>query len=751
MRAAQVNFATATARVELEAGVSADASLRCAVSDAIVDAGFGVVATEDPAVAGLSSSPAHASTHDHRAHELTATIDSLRARFWVAAVLGVPELVLGMSHGALWPESIRHTVLPGWIECALTTPIVLWCGWPIARLGLGALAHGRANMHTLVTVGVWTAYAASIVSLVWPGALQAASSAGAPESAAHPPLFFEGAAIITVFVLLGRMLESRALLHTGDAVRALASLMPSSTRIVRGGQETEVPVDHVVVGDIVSLRPGERIPVDGIIDDGFAALDEASLTGEPIPRDVRRGDHARSGGIVRGGALRIQATATGAGSTLAGILNAVREAQGSRAPVERLVDRVAAWFTPAVIVLAVASAAAWWIARPENPAIALVTFVTVLVIACPCALGLATPTAVSVGVGRAARAGVLFRGANVFERARAISVLVVDKTGTLTEGRPDITKITMITMAPGAIPLPGAGDELSLLALAAAAEERSEHPLGRAVVRAAAARGLAVTTPTEFRSHEGGGVEAVVDGRRVLVGNARFMESKGVAMSAGAPATPATTMLWVAIDGSLVGSMTAADRIRGDAPATMAALRRLGVEVVMATGDAAAPAAEVARTLGIHRVFAECTPERKRAIVQELQDGGVAVAFAGDGVNDAPAIAQADLALAIGEGADAARAGAGVVLVRDGISAAADALVIARRTIRTIHANLWWAFAYNAACLPLAAGLSIVLFGTPLPPAVAGAAMAFSSVSVVLNSLRLARLRLPGTDSTSAP
>lgn len=717
-----VNFATKRARITtaLDASAAGADDVRGRVAAALAAAGYPVESDG-------------ANTDGHGVGQGSGHAAPDTARLIAAVSLAIPELVLGMTHGALWPEDLRHTALPGWVEFALTTPIVLWCAAPIARMGFAAVRHGTANMHTLVTVGVWTAYVASVASLLWPHWLNPAGAGGAE---AHAPLFFEAAAVITAFVLLGRHLESRALHRTGDAIRALAALTPPTARRMRDGAEDDVAIENVRVDDTLLVKPGEQTPVDGVVLKGNAALDESFLTGEPLPRDVGPGDAVRGGAIVRGGALTLRVTATSADSTVAHIVRAVEEAQGSKAPVQRRVDAIAAWFTPTVILIAIGAGLAWWLIRPDAPTIAIVTFVNVLVIACPCALGLATPTAVSVGVGLAARHGILFRGADVFERARAVRVLVMDKTGTLTIGRPELSDIR--AFAPDITPE-------RALELAAAVERSSEHPLAGALVRAADAQSLRPLPTEHFEAHAGGGVVGTVDGVVVTVGSAAFLRSRGVDVdetTLGAGNDDGASVLWVATDRSVAAACLVTDMIHGDAPAALAALRALSVEPVMATGDRPGAARKVATLLGIGRVYAEASPERKRAIVQELQAEHTRVAFVGDGVNDAPAIAQADLSMAMGAGTDAAQAGADVILIREGIAAAADAISISRLTLKTIHANLVWAFAYNAACIPLAAGLWLILFNTPFPPALAGAAMAFSSVSVVLNSLRLGRSRV---------
>ncbi|MDA1008267.1 MAG: heavy metal translocating P-type ATPase [Planctomycetota bacterium] len=717
---AEVNVPAGMVRLTLDASDQSQIALREALTVAIEHAGFTVPKVESTAA-----------PVDHRDQELLDSSAHMLTRIRVAVVAGVPVAVLGMSHGV----EVFQTPWAHWTQAILTTPIVVWCAAPITRAGWHALRHGRANMHSLVSIGVWTAYIASMASLIWPDLL----AVHGKNHDAHPMpvLFFESAAIITMFVLLGRILEARALRHTTDALRALARLQPNNATVERDGHAVEVEIDALRQGDLVVIRPGERIPVDGIVESGTASIDESSVTGEPLPIDAEVGLRVKSGTLALGGSLRVRATATGAGSTLARIMSLVQEAQGSKARIQHLVDKVAAWFTLVVLIIAVGSGIIWFLVEPTVPAIALSVFVAVLVVACPCALGLATPTAVSVGVGRAARAGILFRGADVFERARSINTVIIDKTGTLTLGRPDVTGMRTFTESIS---------EERLLTLAASAEHDSEHPLAHAVMRAATARGLALPRASQFSSEAGGGVAARVDQHDILVGRSSFLHSRGLSiedrLTENIPT--AASVLWVAVDGSLAGVLFATDTIRPDATRAVLALKNKGMRVIMATGDRADAAVAVARAVGITMVHAEMTPEKKHQLVREMQRSGARVAFAGDGINDAPALAQADLALAMGTGTDAARDSAGVILLREDISVIADTLTIADRTLSTIHWNLIWAFAYNAACLPLAAGVALPHFGILLTPSIAGAAMAFSSVSVVLNSLRLGRMRLDG-------
>ena len=547
-----------------------------------------------------------------------------------------------------------------------------------------------------------------------------------------PPVYFEAASAIIALVLLGRVLESRARRHTGDAIRALMGLQPKTAHVVREGQEVEVAVEAVVPGDVVVIRPGERIPVDGEVAEGRSELDEAMLTGESMPVAKGPGDAVFAATINKTGSFRFTATKVGADTALQQIVRLVREAQGNKAPIARLADVISGIFTPVVIGVAVVAFALWMVFTHGNTALAVQAFVAVLIIACPCALGLATPTAVMVATGRGAQLGILIKGGTALEMAHRLDTLVLDKTGTLTEGKSAVTDV---------VPL---GDEKAerLLATAAAAEQGSEHALGEAIVRAAAQRGLTVEAATDFDAHAGKGIEASVAGRWILVGNEAFMAAEGVDVTiaeevlerlAGEGKTP----MLVAADGVLTGVIAVADPVKPEAAEAVRTIKQMGLEVAMMTGDHPRTADAVAKSVGIGRVFAQVLPEQKASHVKELQAEGHRVGMVGDGINDAPALAQADLGIAMGSGTDVAMAAADVTLLRGDLMGVAAAMQLSRQTMRIIKQNLFWAFVYNVICIPLAAGVFYPITGWLLSPVIASAAMSLSSVSVVTNSLRL--------------
>ena len=632
---------------------------------------------------------------------------------------------------------------------ALALPVQLWAGWQFYRAAWRVGRHGSADMNTLIAAGTTAAFGYSVLATFAPGIFRAAG--------VETAVFFDTAAAIVALVLLGRLLEARAKLRTGDAVRGLIALRPHLARVWEEGEEYEIPVRAVRPGDIVIVRPAEQIPVDGEVVDGSSAVDESMLTGESLPVAKSAGDPVFGATLNTTGLLRVRATAVGADSALARIIRLVEEAQGSKAPIQALVDRVAAVFVPVVFAVAAVTFVAWLLGGPD-PALTLAVLnaVAVLIVACPCALGLATPTAIMVGIGRGAQEGILIRSAEALERAYRVDTVVLDKTGTITEGRPEVTGVVPIASEAGTRPLAGS----ELVRLAASAERASEHPYAGAVLREAERQGLELAWPEHFTAIPGSGVEATVDGRRLLVGTPDLLAGRGSRPDALAgPAAEASargeTALLVAVDGLAAGLLTVSDPLRPTAREGIARLRARRVEVVMLTGDRSETARAVADRVGIDRVVARVQPEEKTRIVRDLQEQGRIVAMVGDGINDAPALAQADVGIAVGSGTDVALETAGVTLMSADIRAVERALGLSRATIRTMKQNLVWAFAYNVALIPVAAGIGYLALGVLgrdevpfalqpllgergfLNPIAAAGAMAVSSVSVMANSLRL--------------
>jgi Cu+-exporting ATPase len=656
-------------------------------------------------------------------------------RFWIGLALTVPLLALEMGahlfdlHGLIQPQTSN------WLQFALATPVVLWAGAPFFARGWASLKNRSLNMFTLIALGVGTAFLYSFAAVAAPGAFPAALRG--PGGAV--PVYFEAAAVITVLVLLGQVLELRAREQTSGAIRALLDLAPKTARRVRpDGADEEVTLDQVVAGDRLRVRPGEKVPVDGEVLEGRVAIDESMVTGESMPVTKEAGDKVIGGAINRTGSFVMRADKVGADTLLAQIVQMVAQAQRSRAPIQRMADRVSAWFVPAVIATAVAAFIAWALVGPEpRLSYALVAAVSVLIIACPCALGLATPMSIMVGVGRGARAGVLIKNAEALERMEAIDTLVIDKTGTLTEGRPSVTAVR---------PVQG-WDEAEILRLAASLERGSEHPLADAIVRAAAERGLKLSEPRDFDSPVGKGVRGEVDGRRLALGSGRFLGEEGVAVQAleaeaDALRADGATAIFMAVDGQAAAILAIADPIKATTPEAVRALKADGVRLVMMTGDNRATAEAVARRLGMDEVAAEVLPGDKAAVVEKLRKEGRKVAMAGDGVNDAPALAAAEVGVAMGAGADVAIESAGVTLLKGDLNGLVKARRLSRAVMGNIRQNLFFAFAYNVAGVPIAAGVLYPAFGLTLSPQLAALAMALSSVSVIGNALRLRAVRL---------
>ena len=661
---------------------------------------------------------------------------ALRIRVIVAGLLTIP-LLIGL---------VRMTFLPGLpaifsdplFQLIVATPVQFWAGWPFYLGTWKALRHKAADMNTLIAVGTSAAYAYSVATIVVPSFFHAAGIGMSDEGL---PLYFDTAAAIITLILLGRFLEARARTHTSDAIRRLINLAPRTARVIRDGSEIDVEVAEVRVGDIVRVRPGETIAVDGVVTDGASGVDESMITGESLAVSKRADDLVIGGTLNTTGTLTFRATRVGGGTVLARIIRLVSEAQGSRAPIQRLADLVTGYFVPAVLGLAALTFAVWYVFGPA-PAfnLALLNMVAVLIIACPCALGLATPTSIMVGTGKGAEAGVLFRNAEALEHLGSVKAVVLDKTGTLTEGKPRVTDIVRAAGAP---------TEDDLLALVAAAERASEHPLADAIVREATeARSMSLPPASDFLATPGGGIAATVNGRRVLVGRPGFLEGEGIDVSplvaaADALAADGRTPVLAAIDGRAVAVIAIADTLKAGSAQAVAELHRLGIVVTMLTGDNQRTAQAIGRSVGIDRVVADVRPDGKAAAIKAIQAGGRSVAMVGDGVNDAPALASADVGVAMGSGTDVAMESAGVTLMSGDLRGLVTAIALSRATMRNIRQNLFWAFAYNVLLIPVAMGVLYPFTGILLDPILAAAAMALSSVTVVSNALRLRRFSPP--------
>ncbi|WP_428029064.1 heavy metal translocating P-type ATPase [Ancylobacter sp.] len=682
-------------------------------------------------ICGMGLEPMLVSLDDGPNHEL---VDMTR-RFRVGLALTVPVFALEM--GAHLVPALHHLVPPAtsnWIQLALATPVVLWAGWPFFVRGWQSLVTRNLNMFTLIALGTGVAYIYSLVAVLAPNLFPPAFR-GADGAV---PVYFESAAVITVLVLLGQVLELRAREQTSGAIRALLDLAPKTARRLAGdGGEEEVPLDQVTVGDRLRVRPGEKVPVDGTVVEGRSALDESLVTGESMPVTKAEGDAVIGGTLNRSGGLVIAAGKVGRDTLLARIVQMVAQAQRSRAPIQRLADQVAGWFVPLVVACAVLAFAAWASFGPEpRLSHALIAAVAVLIIACPCALGLATPMSIMVGVGRGAQMGVLVKNAEALERMEKVDTLVVDKTGTLTEGRPSVTAIVTEGV-----------EEAEALRLAAAVERPSEHPLAQAIVVAAQARGLDIPKVRGFDSPAGKGAYGLVEGKRVAIGSAAFLTELGIdpaplATRADELRREGASAVLLAVNGKAVAAIAIADPVKATTPQALADLAREGIRVVMLTGDNRVTAQAVARRLGIAEVEAEVAPEDKAAVVQKLQREGRVVAMAGDGVNDAPALAVADVGIAMGSGTDVAIESAGLTLLGGDLGGIIKARHLSQATMRNIRQNLFFAFLYNGAGVPIAAGVLYPVFGLLLSPMVAALAMALSSVSVISNALRLRAVNL---------
>ncbi|MDZ4753016.1 MAG: heavy metal translocating P-type ATPase [Phycisphaerae bacterium] len=752
---ASVNFATKTATVRYDAAAISPEKLVKVVKstgyDAVLpessatpaaahaghgDAMPGMTAAQHAAMPVGHAMDKGEVKEDHSAHmHVNADEQSVLLRkVIVGAVLSVPVLVIAMSHGKI---AIFNHPWINWLQLALTAPVVVWCGAQFYRMAWMGLKHFRANMDSLVALGTGTAFLYSIAATIWPGFF-AAAQGSTMGGMAMVPVYYEAAAVIIVLVLLGKLFEARATGNTSAAIRRLIGLQAKTARVVREGQERDIPVEQVIVGDTVIVRPGEKIPVDGKVETGDSAIDESMLTGESVPVEKKPGDAVFGATINATGALTFRATKVGKDTALQQIVHLVQEAQGNKAPIARLADTISGYFTPVVLGIAIVTFVVWYFAAPVDSrlSMALLTFVSVLIIACPCALGLATPTAIMVGTGRGAERGILIKGGEALETAHKLTAIILDKTGTITQGKPALTDVRA---------LPGV-TETDLVRLAASAERRSEHPLAAAIVEGAKARGLTLAEPTAFKAVVGNGIEATVEGRAVLIGKRALLNDRGMDTSAldalaGELATLGKTPMYVAIDGKPAGLIAVADRVKPESKAAIEQMQKLGLRVAMITGDNAKTAAAVAREVGItsDMVFAEVLPGNKVEHVKQLQAQGLVVGMVGDGINDAPALAQADIGLAMGTGTDVAIEASDITLIRGDLRSVPEAIALSKATMRTIKQNLFWAFVYNALGIPVAAGVLYPFTGWLLSPIIASAAMAFSSVSVVLNSLRLAR------------
>ena len=716
VQSALVNFATEKATVHYVPGQASPASLK----EAVVNAGYGV----------MERAP-DTSAADRQAEidrQKAAAYVKLKRRFQVA--VGLAVVVMALSMLMLWPAAMQRVNMR-WLNYGLlllTLPVLLYSGREFYSSAWNGFKHRAANMDTLIAVGTGAAFLYSLAATVAPGFFE--------QHGLMPEVYYDTTATIIALILLGKVLELRAKTQTSAAIRSLMGLQAKTARVVRpGGQEVDVPIEQVQLDDVVVVRPGEKVATDGLITEGSSAVDEAMLTGESLPVEKKAGDPVFGATLNKTGSFRFRVTKVGADTMLSQIVKLVEDAQGSRAPIQRLADKVSAIFVPTVVVIAILTFVLWFDLAPvaTRLPLALVNFVAVLIIACPCALGLATPTAIMVSTGKGAEYGVLIRNAEALEKAYKVNTVLLDKTGTITRGEPAVTDF---------VPVAGQ-DAAQLLQLVAALERQSEHPLAEAVVRYADAQGAAQLSATEFRAIEGKGAAATVNGQVVLIGNQGLLRDEKVTFSealtkqAEQLLSQAKTVLYVAVAGQAVGLIGVADTVRDTSVAAIQKLQALGIEVVMMTGDNPQTAAKVAEQVGIKRYFAEVLPSGKAGKVKELQAEGRVVAMVGDGINDAPALAQADIGLAMGGGTDVAMEAAGITLMRSDLNGVVTAIELSRQTIRTIKQNLFFAFIYNTLGIPIAAGLLYPFFGWLLSPMLAAGAMALSSVSVLTNSLRL--------------
>ncbi len=720
VKKAGVNFAAARANVSFDPTVVTPEQLQKAVQDQGYDALLPEDDGDDLAV------------DDAASEAQRAEYQRVRKRFFIAALFTAPLLVIAMT-GHVIPALASVMNFPGrtWVELLLATPVLFWSGRDFLVGAYRAALHRAADMNTLVALGTLSAYVYSLIATVFPNAF---ASHIESHATGHGPIgvYYEVAASIITLILLGNMLQARATTRTRGAIRALLGLRPKTARVERDGNPMDVPIESVVVGDLVLVRPGEKVPVDGTVEEGTSNVDESMLTGEPLPVMKNPGDTVIGGTLNTTGALRFRATKVGKDTVLQQIVRLVQQAQGSKAPIQRLADTISGIFVPIVLSLAVITFVVWFNLAPVETRLsqATLTAVSVLIIACPCALGLATPTAIMVGTGRGAQSGILLKGGEALEMAHRVTAVVLDKTGTVTVGKPTVTDI--VAKEPFR--------EQELLRLVASAEQASEHPLGAAIVRAAEEQGLSLAEVRDFNAIAGHGLDAEVDGRRVVIGNARLMRDRGVAFDASEAQVltdAGKTLVFAAVDNRPAGILAIADRVKPEAKEAIDRLHALGLTVIMLTGDTQRTAAAVARQVGIDRVIAEVLPADKAAAIRSLQDEGHVVAMVGDGINDAPALAQADIGIAMGSGTDVAIEAADVTLIRGDLRGVPAAIDLSKATMRTVKQNLFFAFAYNVIGIPIAAGVLYPVTRWLLSPILASLAMALSSVSVVTNALRL--------------
>jgi Cu+-exporting ATPase len=717
-----VSFGTERATVDFDPTQVSPAQLQSAVADA----GYRLV---------LRQAPGSAETEDQEAEERRAEIADLSRRVLIGAVLSAPVVFTVMAMDLFSVSWVPEFMTNRWLQLVLITPVMFYTGWPIHRTGWLTLRHRTADMNSLITIGTIAAYTYSLLATIAPTLIPADLR----------EVYYEAVGVIITLILLGRLLEVRAKAGTGEAIRKLIGLQARTATVVRDGDNVEVPVEDVVPGDVVLVRPGEKVPVDGVIVDGRSTLDESMVTGESIPVTKDVGDTVIGATLNQTGAFRFEATKVGADTMLSQIIKLVEQAQGSKAPIQRLADLVSSYFVPAVMFIAIATFTVWFVSGPEPTAtLALVAAVSVLIIACPCALGLATPLSIMVSTGKGAEQGILIRSAEALETAHKIDTIVLDKTGTITRGEPALTDVIA---APGV-------DEAELLHLVASAEQSSEHPLAQAIVTGARERSLELVDAAEFDSITGKGIRAVVAGHEILIGNRRLLDDAAIdtaALSAEVErlAECGRTPMFVALDGRPGGVIAVADTVKEDSAAAIAALRALGITVAMITGDNARTAAAIARQVGVERVLAEVLPEHKALEVRRLQDEGLVVSMVGDGINDAPALAQADIGFAIGTGTDVAIESSDITLISGGLDGVVTAVTLSRSTMRNIRQNLVLAFVYNGIGIPIAAGVLYPFIGVQLSPMIAAGAMAASSLSVVTNANRLRRWHPKPVDTTN--